>query len=222
MSSQTKLIKDILSIYDTILENKNVSEASDVYDNVDFKDNVVGNSTPSKDKINLSLLQDVQTAAKNAGLKVDITTAISGHHPSPRHDSGNAVDIAIINNKAVSPSNREDAEKLVSALVSMGYTKNSESGDYKSVLTFGFPGHDTHVHISHPVNGKSSTSSDTSKDDKSTTKDDTSSSDDTKTTYDDELTPDPLVMSWAKGLTNLLGIKEEKIYGNFGDDIKNR
>ena len=37
MSSQTKLIKDIISLYDTILENKNVYEAVDVYDNVDFK-----------------------------------------------------------------------------------------------------------------------------------------------------------------------------------------
>jgi len=222
MSSQTKLIKDILSLYDTILENKEISEAMDVYDNVDFKNIGLGN--PSSDDINTSLLRDVQTAAKNAGVKVDITTAISGHSPSKRHNSGNAVDIAMINGKAVSPSNREDAEKLVSALVSMGYTKNSESGDYKSVLTFGFPNHDTHVHVSHPVNGKNSTSSDTSKDDttKDTSKDDTTTSGSKETTYDDELTPDPLVMSWAKGLTNLLGIKEEKIYGNFGDDIQNR
>ena len=65
-------IKEIVSIYNAILENKDVliKEATDVYDDVDFKDNVVGNSTPSKDTINLALLQDVQTAAKNAGLKV--------------------------------------------------------------------------------------------------------------------------------------------------------
>ena len=136
MSSQTKLIKDILSIYDTILENKNVSEASDVYDNVDFKDYAVGKSTPSKDTINTALLQDVQTAAKAAGLKVDITTAITGHDKGTRHETGNAVDIAIINGKSVSSSNRADADKLVAALVSMGYTKNSESGNTKAVLTF--------------------------------------------------------------------------------------
>jgi hypothetical protein len=124
------------------------STVSDTYDNVDFKDGVVGNSKPSKDGINPALLQDVQTAAKNAGLKVDITTAVSGHHPGTRHEKGNAVDIAIINGKAVSTSNRADADKLVGELIKMGYTKNKEVGNPKSVLTFGFPKHDNHVHIS--------------------------------------------------------------------------
>ena len=144
-------IKEIISIYNAILENKDVliKEATDVYDDVDFKDNVVGNSTPSKDTINLALLQDVQTAAKNAGLNVDITTAVSGHHPSQRHDAGNAVDISKINGKSVSLSNRGDADKLVDALIKMGYTKNQEgSSNPKSVLTFGFEGHDNHVHVS--------------------------------------------------------------------------
>lgn len=125
-----------------------MSEATDVYDNVDFKDNVVGKSTPSRDNINTALLQDVQTAAKLAGVKVDITTAVSGHNSGTRHESGNAVDIAIINNKAVSLSNRADADKLVDALVKMGYQKNVESGNPKAVLTFGFKGHNNHVHVS--------------------------------------------------------------------------
>ena len=153
-------IKEIISIYNAILENKDVliKEATDVYDDVDFKDNVVGKSTPSKDKINLALLQDVQTAAKNAGLKVDITTAISGHRPSPRHDAGNAVDISKINGESVSLSNRGDADKLVDALIKMGYTKNQEgSSNPKSVLTFGFKGHDNHVHISNTTTQSSST-----------------------------------------------------------------
>ena len=144
-------IKEIISIYNAILENRDViiKEATDVYDNVDFKDYVVGSGAPSKDTINLTLLQDVQTAAKNAGLKVDITTAVSGHRPSVRHDSGNAVDISKINGKSVSLSNRSDADKLVDALIKMGYTKNQEgSSNPKSVLTFGFEGHDNHVHVS--------------------------------------------------------------------------
>lgn len=127
---------------------KEISEASDVYDNVNFKDNVVGKSTPSRDNINTALLQDVQTAAKAAGVKVDITTAVSGHDAGTRHESGNAVDIAIINNKAVSLSNRYDADKFVDALVQMGYQKNVESGNPKAVLTFGFNGHNNHVHVS--------------------------------------------------------------------------
>ena len=161
-------IKEIISIYNAILENKDVliKEATDVYDDVDFKDNVVGNSTPSKDKINLALLQDVQTAAKNAGLKVDITTAISGHRPSPRHDAGNAVDISKINGESVSLSNRGDADKLVDALIKMGYVKNQEgSSNPKSVLTFGFKGHDNHVHISNTTTQSSSTDDELSIDD---------------------------------------------------------
>jgi hypothetical protein len=161
-------IKEIISIYNAILENKDVliKEATDVYDDVDFKDNVVGNSTPSKDKINLALLQDVQTAAKNAGLKVDITTAISGHRPSPRHDAGNAVDVSKINGESVSLSNRGDADKLVDALIKMGYVKNQEgSSNPKSVLTFGFKGHDNHVHISNTTTQSSSTDDELSIDD---------------------------------------------------------
>jgi hypothetical protein len=164
----------ITRTYDIISDMKKnkVTEAADNYSNVDFKDNVVGNSTPSKDNINISLLQDVQTAAKNANLKVDITTAISGHSPGSRHDSGNAVDIAIINGKAVSLNNREDADKLVNELIKLGYTKNSESGNDKAVLTFGFKGHDNHVHVSK----KSTTPSSPSSDDSSETDTESSSS----------------------------------------------
>jgi len=148
----------------TLLE-KEMSEALDVYDNVNFKDNVVGKSAPSRDNINTALLQDVQTAAKVAGVKVDITTAVSGHNSGTRHESGNAVDIAIINNKAVSLSNRDDADKFVNALVQLGYKKNVESGNPKSVLTFGFKGHNNHVHVSNK--GGTSSTNKKSKEEKS-------------------------------------------------------
>lgn len=144
------------------MKKNKVTEASDVYSNVDFKDGVVGSSKPSKDNINISLLQDIQTAAKNGNLKVDITTAISGHDTGTRHESGNAVDIAIINGKAVSLNNRGDADKLVNELIKLGYTKNSESGNDKAVLTFGFKGHDNHVHVSKKSTTPSSPSSDDS------------------------------------------------------------
>ena len=119
-------INEIMLIYKAILEDRDslIKETTDVYDNVDFKDNVVGKSTPSKDTINTALLKDIQTAAKSAGLKVDITTAVSGHNKGTRHETGNAIDISIINGKSVSSSNRADADKLVDALIKMGYTKN--------------------------------------------------------------------------------------------------
>jgi hypothetical protein len=159
-------LKKITRTYDIISDMKKnkVTEATDNYSNVDFKDRVVGNSTPSKDNINVSLLQDIQTAAKNANLKVDITTAISGHDTGTRHESGNAVDIAIINGKAVSLNNRRDADKLVDELIKLGYTKNSESGNDKAVLTFGFKGHDNHVHVSKKSNTSTSSNTETGDD----------------------------------------------------------
>ena len=160
MSRQKKLIEDILSSYDIINENKNmVFEVVDTYNNIEFKN--TGNRNPASDNINTSLLQDIQTAAKSAGVTVSVTTGISGHSHktnsgnTSRHPSGNAVDIGMINGKAVSTSNRADADKLVNALVSMGYNKNAEgASNPKAVLTFGFEGHDDHVHVSNAV-GKS-------------------------------------------------------------------
>ena len=117
--------------------------------------NVKVDSDTSGDKVNDALLNDICKAAKNAQVTVTITTAISGHaaetaagNPS-RHPSGNAVDISLINNASVkTPSNRNNVDNFVNQLEILGYTKNSESGNPKSVLTFGFPGHDNHVHVS--------------------------------------------------------------------------
>lgn len=211
MGSQTKLIKDILSTYDTILENKKISEATDVYDDVDFKDGVVSGSYPSRDNINTTLLQDIQNAAKKAGVKVDITTAISGHGNktksgnTSRHPSGNAVDISQINGKKVSLSNRADVDKFVNVLISMGYTKNAEGpSNPKSVLTFGFEGHDNHVHVSNTTNSTSQPSNTGN----------TSTDTTTNTT------------SFARQIGGALlkgvGITEEKIYSSFGKDYSVR
>jgi murein DD-endopeptidase MepM/ murein hydrolase activator NlpD len=216
MSSQTKIIKDIMSTYNSILENKNVLEATDIYDNVDFKDYAVGKSAPSKDTINTALLQDVQTAAKSAGLKVDITTAVSGHDKGTRHETGNAVDVAIINGKAVSSSNRADADKLVAALVSMGYVKNSESGNPKAVLTFGFGGHDNHVHISNNTTSTSQAPKNTDTQTTSGTKSDTKSGESTTTTNTGGSTSGEFARQIGKSLLNAIGINESKFYSSFG------
>jgi hypothetical protein len=203
MNTRNKTIKEILSLYDTILENKNVNEASDIYDNVDFKDGVVGNSRPTSDNINLALLQDIETAAKNAGVKVDITTAITGHKKGTRHETGNAVDIAIINGKPVNISNKTNVDKLVDALIDMGYVKNKEdSSTPKSVLTFGFSGHDNHVHISN-------TNQSPSKDTDTTT--------DTGVTTDTE--PSSFARDIGRSLLQSIGIKESLDYNSLGKKI---
>jgi hypothetical protein len=219
MSSQSKIIKDILSTYDTILENKRISEVNDVYDNIDFKDYEVGTSTPSKDNINLELLKDIETAAKNAGVKVYITTAVSGHSKKTssgnlsRHPSGNAVDISIINDKKVSISNREDADKLVGELVKMGYNKNSEgSSNPKAVLTFGVEGHNDHVHVS---NTSGSASSDNPS---GSTSGNTSSS--TPNQYNITRTMGQALLgtNLGKQMVKSTGLSESKVYSSFGKD----
>lgn len=125
------------------------------YSNTDFKPYVVGNSNPLGDKINPSLLKDIDTAARNAGIKVSITTAVTGHKRGTRHETGHAVDIAIVNGKGYGSEDdakqkgiHDDIMKFIDQLKSMGYVKNSESGNDKAVLTFGFPNHHHHVHVS--------------------------------------------------------------------------
>ena len=139
---------------------KNLKEAPEkvdpsIYSNTDFKPFVVGDSNPLADKINPSLLKDVDIAAKKAGIDVSITTAVSGHGKGSRHETGHAVDIAMVNGKGF--QSEKDAQKkgiydgmmrFVRELENMGYIKNSESGNDKAVLTFGFPGHHHHIHVS--------------------------------------------------------------------------
>jgi hypothetical protein len=112
---------------------------------IDFKNNTINNA----------LLADIAVAAKAAGIIVTITTAITGHKPTQNHVSGNAVDIAIVNGKGY--NSIEDAKRkgiydgmagFVEALNSMGYQVNSERGQEKSILWFGFPAHNNHMHIS--------------------------------------------------------------------------
>ena len=147
-----------------------------LYTNVDFKDGVVGNSYPSRDKINPSLLLDIETAAKKVGVTASITTAVSGHDSGTRHETGNAVDIAIFNGQGF--SSKDDAVKkgiytgiynFIQELISMGYIYNSESGNDKAVLSFGFKGHDNHVHVSRNSDGGDNSVVTKSPDDKTTT-----------------------------------------------------
>jgi hypothetical protein len=120
------------------------------YPNVKFQNINLGN--PAGDRINANLLADVSKAAQQVGITVSITTAVSGHHkiPPSRHTSGNAVDIAIIDGISVNPKapNRNKIDAFVAALQNLGYTKNIERNQPKAVLTFGFPNHNNHVHVS--------------------------------------------------------------------------
>ena len=227
MSIQKKLIEDILSSYDIINENKNmVFEVSDIYSNVGFEN--IGHGNPASDNISTALLQDIQTAAKSAGVNVSVTTGISGHGAktksgnTSRHPTGNAVDIAKINGKAVSLANRADADKLVAALVSMGYNKNAEGpNNPKAVLTFGFEGHDDHVHVSNTSGGQSQqpTTSGTT----DTTSSDTTSTTTTTTDTENQGTgAKEFAKKIGSTLLGAIGIKESFAKSAFGKNIQTK
>jgi hypothetical protein len=124
-----------------------------IYKSINFKNIGLGN--PLSDKINPSLLMDIDSAAQIAGTMASVTTAVSGHDTGTRHESGLAVDLAMFD--GLGYGSKEDAknkkiydkiEKFVNALEDMGYIINRESGNDKAVLWFGFAGHNNHVHVS--------------------------------------------------------------------------
>lgn len=117
------------------------------------------------DEVNKALLDDLQKAASAAGVVATITTAKTGHGfftksgRKSRHMSKTAVDIAILDGQgakgASNPNNgnpqfREKGDRLKDALVELGYTWNTESGNPKAVLWQTNTGgnHFNHLHVS--------------------------------------------------------------------------
>lgn len=152
------------------LNEFNRTQVPGVGKNVTYIDGVVPGSKPSIDlsKVNKDLLKDINSAAEKSGVEVSITTAKTGHSPGGRHGKYEAVDISVINNKgfldekmAISNGIHDDIKRFVDELVKMGYKKNVESGNDKSVLTFGFPGHSNHIHVSRKFGAGQSVPSDT-------------------------------------------------------------
>lgn len=179
-------IKEIISKYDDILNNKSIINeefnlvklSSTNYSNLKYDLDGTKN-----DDVNKPLLDDLNSAAKSAGLVATITTAKTGHSEkvkggksTSRHMNGTGVDIAILDNlgsgKASNATNgnaqfRDLGFKLKDALVSMGYKWNTESGNDKAVLWQTNTGgnHYNHLHVSNRsnVSSSSSTSSPSSK-----------------------------------------------------------
>jgi hypothetical protein len=205
--------------------SKNLNEAVDTYSNVEFRDRVVGDSTPSKDNINLSLLSDIQTAAKKANVQVSVTTAVTGHKKRGRHPKGNAVDIAMINGKGWSDEGSaktkgiyDSITKFVNELKNLGYSVNvKETGNPKVVLWFGYKDHNNHVHVSNTTGTPSKPTPETSNTPETTDKEDLPTPDE-----DDSEETTPQSPTDSKGL-DLFGGKLdplvkgfEKAFGKFG------
>jgi hypothetical protein len=129
--------------------------------------NIEVDSDIALDLVNDALLSGICSAAKAAGVNVKITTATSDHPVETdsgsisRHSTGNGVDISIINGKAVKDaSNRPNVDNFVSKLEQLGYARNSEGSNKKSVL-WQMADHYNHVHVSN-MEETASTSTSTS------------------------------------------------------------
>lgn len=158
-------IKRQISLLEDFVMPKDVS-----YSNIEFTYN------SKSDKVNRALLDDINKAAKQAGIKARVGT-ITKNHPSlksgkdSRHPSGMAVDIDMVNGKPVSQKIKDVVDNFVRELEKLGYNKNVERGFDKSVLTFGFPDHDNHVHVSNRTEEASSEEEDSEENGKEKTKD---------------------------------------------------
>jgi hypothetical protein len=124
----------------------------------------------STNMVNDELLKGICDAANAAGVKVRITSAVSDHPEKTdtgaisRHSTGSGVDISIINGNPVKEAaNKPNVDKFVSQLEKLGYVRNSEGNNKKSVL-WQMDDHYDHVHVSNTTGdssdgGTSSTSS---------------------------------------------------------------
>ena len=235
----TNEIKNILSLYNTILENRNVLDLIEIttvplnktnYPNVKYD-----RDATQYDEVNKALLDDLQTAASKANIIVTVTTAKSGHSEKTvtgnqsRHGKQTAVDIATINNigsgnatdgKNGNPEFRTLGNRLKDALVSMGYKLNVESGNDKAVLWQTNTGgnHFNHLHVS---NNTESTGVPTNTLDSAGTPTSSGAAVKTTATADDYYYGNrelgQVLSSPIKGLQ-----KESKTYGDFGKGSKKR
>jgi hypothetical protein len=122
-------------------------------------------SNPGSDSINDVLLQDLNTAAGNAKIKANVTTAVSGHDTKTdsgnlsRHPGGFAVDIAMINGIGYGDNVKFKAlgDSLVSQLKDLGYSSVSqETPSVTKTILWQVPNHLNHVHVSNTTGAPSS------------------------------------------------------------------
>jgi hypothetical protein len=121
MSSQSKLIKDILSLYDTILENKEIEETADSLRNTiktlgyTEKGSELTSGGDIKDRIT-ELVSEILTQYKktNPEVKVEITSGNDTFHQGlkykSQHSIGHAIDVTL------KPYNTENAEGFIKIL----------------------------------------------------------------------------------------------------------
>ena len=226
-----KVNKDILSIYEEILtNNKNILSELELVklNDTNYSNLKYDNDGTQSDSVNKPLLDDIDASAKAAGLTATVTTASTGHSiktktgNTSRHGQQTAVDIAILNgigaggatNSADGNSEfRSLGNKLSKALVSMGYTLNTESGNSKAVLWQTNTGgnHFNHLHVSNQETSSSEIQPETTQSDS----DNNNNDNNIETAFIRQLVT-PLHGVITKGIT------EEKVYSKLGNEISSK
>jgi hypothetical protein len=161
--------KKLLSEIDRNRELMGLKPLNESYEDlpkiVDTYSNITFANRTKNDRLPKNLLDDIQDAASRAGITVQVDWAKTDHGKYTksgnisRHWKGVAVDISHVNGKgwgSVSSAKDkgiyEGIEKFVSILKEKGYKINSERGNDKAVLYFGFPAHNNHLHVSNQSN----------------------------------------------------------------------
>jgi hypothetical protein len=177
--------KKLLSEIDRNRELMGLNPINESYEDlpkiVDTYPNITFANRTKNDRLPKNLLDDIQNAASRAGITVQVDWAKTGHKKYTesgnlsRHWRGTAVDISHVNGKGWSDvSSAKDneiyqgIEEFASILKGKGYKINSEKGNDKALLYFGFPNHDNHLHISNQSNVASTDSGSEDDDDDST------------------------------------------------------
>ena len=252
LKEQKKFDKDILSIYEEILtNNKNILSELELVqlNDTNYSNLKYDNDGTQSDSVNKPLLDDIDAAAKAAGLTATVTTASTGHSVktvtgnTSRHGQQTAVDIAILNGigaGGASTSSNGNAEfrslgtKLANALVSMGYVLNTESGNSKAVLWQTNTGgnHFNHLHVSNnsgesgtaPVVDSNTSTVDSNASEKAYNDATGKSNNSTGSFWSNGGTKDTYMQQTVQAVANKLlpgdkGLKEQR---DFGNDITNR
>lgn len=114
-----------------------------------------------KDVIPQQLLSDVQTAAERSNVRLTINYAKSNHKKNTksgrvsRHSKSQALDLSSINGGSfTSKSGTEAGNRFTAEMEKLGYARNVERGNPKSVL-WQMAGHYDHIHVSYTLDGAS-------------------------------------------------------------------
>lgn len=217
MSSQTKLIKDILSLYDTILENKEVDETADslrnTLDSLGYDEK--GSELTSGGNVNDTLTDIVSNILKqykqtNPTVSVQVTAGNDKFHHTlnykSKHTEGNAIDLTI------SPYNKKNASDFLKILDDMKSrdTKFSYIDEYTHPSGAATGGHFHLQYGGEPASTnqptKNTDTSTTPKDTSTTTKDTKSSTTSGIELGTTEFESDPMIRKFGGVLNKALSL----------------